>query len=372
MLTGVNVYDGWPPCFDMENTIFQTIRDELRTVGQKICPDLIKSLVSSVGAHNAFHPVRDYLESLAWDGRDRIPMILDALGIDPQAFEATMIIKWMLQAVASAYNDGRRSFEHVLVLVGPQGCGKTTFFRMLVPPAYRTEWFREGRSINMEDKDSVRIATSGWITELGEADSTLQREQAALKAFLSSTNDTYRVPFAVKPLTRPRWTVFGATVNSDIYLNDQTGNRRWWSIRVDHMDVTKVHALAAHINQIWAQFKSIWDTAALNGKEWSCFRLTDEESCELEALNAAHTSIDPLLMLIKESFDWNARKEAWTNKTSKEIYEPLQVTDFHKRKFFNILREELQRRGLEATRPANRETWRLPPFKQSVTRSYLR
>ena len=373
MLTGKNEYVGWPPCYDQENVILQTIRDELRIDGQKPSSELLASVVNSVAARYAFHPVRDYLESLTWDGKDRIPMILDAIGIDSgkRPLEATMVIKWLLQAVAVAYNDGKRSFEHVLTLVGPQGCGKTTFFRMLVPKEYRTEWFREGQSINMDDKDSIRIATSSWITELGEVDDMLKREQTALKAFLSSTNDTSRDPYALKAITRPRWTVFGATVNSTTFLNDQTGNRRWWTIRVDDMDVDNVRIMGQHVDQIWAQVKAMWDDAVHESKAWSCFRLTDEESKELENSNARYTSSNPFKMLIYDAFNWEADEKNWMDMTGTEIMKKLSITNSgEKRKFMNAFRDETQYRGIKVRKTGNRETWRLPPFNSRIVSDF--
>lgn len=371
-LTGKCIYEGWPAVYDQNNVNPLKIRDELHMEGVNLTTDRIRELITVVSADRSFNPVRNYLESLEWDGGDRIPQIQDALGTirQPDPLYAVLIYKWLLQAVAVPHNDGTVSFENVLTLVGAQGIGKTTFFRMLVPRDHRVDWFREGVSIDLRSNDSKRIATSAWITEIGEAESTLQRKQPALKAFLSNTNDTARVPYAIDATTKPRLTVFGATVNSMTFLNDQTGNRRWWTMPVDGMDISKVRALGDCIDQIWAQFKAIWDAAALNGEAWSCFRLTDTESHRLAELNTAHTSVDTSIMMVNDVFLWDAPSETWQDITGTEVCQRLNLYGQDKSQFLNVLREKTRCMGIETRRPNNREKWRLPPFNQNVVRSF--
>ena len=292
-----------------------------------------------------------------------------ALGLEDSApIYKVMVEKWMLQCVAVAYNDGTRSFENVLTLVGRQGIGKTSFFRALVPQKQRFEWFKEGVSINMDSTDSKCIATSGWITELGEVDGMLKREQTELKAFLSNPSDTYRAPYAPAAITKPRWTVFGATVNSETFLCDQTGNRRWWTVRVDNMDADIARALVVCIDQIWAQFKAMWDTAVQEGRSGDCFRLNEEENRELESLNMEHTSSDPLRTLLNDALVWDMDHSLWEDITSTQLLQKLGIENTRdKRNMLNIFREEMSRRGIKAKRPGNRETWHLPRINGTIS-----
>ena len=150
-----------------------------------------------------------------------------------------------------ALNDEKRplSAAGVLVLQGEQGIGKTMLFSKLA--VYR-EWFADGQSIDMSNKDNIIDATSRWITELGELDSTLKHEQSALKGFLTSNIDTYRMPYAKASTTMPRRTSFCGTVNPQEFLNDETGSRRFWVVNVDNINLKGVLAL----NEDWA--KQLW------------------------------------------------------------------------------------------------------------------
>ena len=126
--------------------------------------------------------------------------------------------------------------DGVLVIRGPQGAGKTLFCSRI---AMKAEWFAEGVSIDLDKKDTVIQATSVWIAEMGELDSTLKREQLALKAFVTACCDTYRQPYARVATTKPRRTSFCATVNPQEFLNDETGSRRWWVVEPTKIDCQK-------------------------------------------------------------------------------------------------------------------------------------
>ena len=162
--------------------------------------------------------------------------------------------------------------------------------------------------------------------------------------------------------------MFGATVNSETFLCDQTGNRRWWPVRVDNMDVTKVRKLGECIDQIWAQFKVMWDEAVREDHGEDCFRLNDDEAKELEKLNAEHTNSDPLRTLLNDALIWDMDHSLWEDITSTELLQRLGIENTRdKRSMLNIFREEMSRRGIKAKRPGNRETWHLPRINGAIS-----
>ena len=188
------------------------------------------------------------------------------------------------------------NFEHpinsdgVLVLQGKEGIGKSFFFRQL---AIKNEWFGDGITINTKDKDSIIKATSKWITELGEIDSTIGRNQQDLKAFLTASDDEIRVPYGRDFIRRPRTTSFCGTVNPINYLKDPEGNRRFWTIPVEKIDNTRLRKYGYKwVIQLWLQ-------AYYEAKEnVNCFRLTDEDIKELSNFTSYLPYEEDILQLL--------------------------------------------------------------------------
>ena len=188
---------------------------------------------------NQYSPLVGFLDALEWDG---VPRIKDALtlylGAEPNEYNTTAFHMFLQGAVRRAYIPGCK-FDYMLVLIGKQGDGKSTFFKML---ACNDEWYDE--NFNFKDtnsKTTIENMAGKWILEMGEMD-TMKKDiitADALKAFVSTVADSYRTPFTVRPERRARQCVFCGTSNDINFLKDRTGNRRYWPIDCHATAATK-------------------------------------------------------------------------------------------------------------------------------------
>ncbi len=176
---------------------------------------------------NKYNPLVGYLDALEWDGKPRINEALTHfLGADPSDYNVSVLHTFLQGAVRRAYEPGCK-FDYMLVLIGKQGDGKSTFFKMI---AQNDEWYDE--NFNFKDtnsKTTIENMSGKWILEMGEMD-TMKKDIVtadALKAFVTTQADSYRVPFGRRPERRPRQCVFCGTSNDINFLKDRTGNRRY-------------------------------------------------------------------------------------------------------------------------------------------------
>ena len=176
---------------------------------------------------NRYNPLVGYLDALEWDGTPRIAEALTRyLGADPSEYNISVLHTFLQGAIRRAYDPGCK-FDYMMVLIGKQGDGKSTFFKML---ACNDEWYDE--NFNFKDtnsKTTIENMAGKWILEMGEMD-TMKKDMVtadALKAFVSTQADSYRVPFGKRPERRARQCVFCGTSNDVNFLKDRTGNRRY-------------------------------------------------------------------------------------------------------------------------------------------------
>jgi len=242
-------------------------------------PDQASEFLPLVAAE--YHPVREWILEHAWDGRDRVSDLLATIkSSDPLA--PTLIRRWLYQCVAAIEPDTDFRPSGVLVFQGAQGVGKTSWVRALAPAESR--WIAIGMGLDPSKRDDVQTITRYWIAELGELDATFRRaDVAALKAFVDRDGDTYRSAYARREEEIPRRTVLFGSVNRRDFLADDTGNRRWWTVRVTDCDFR--HGL--DMGQVWAQ---IWHERQ-NGAD---YRLTDAELLTLAEQNTESEVINPL------------------------------------------------------------------------------
>jgi predicted P-loop ATPase len=203
-----------------------------------------RAVAASIGAM-AVHPVRDYLQSLEWDGKPRLEgWTLDYLGADDTPLHRSFGALWLISAVARIMRPGCKA-DHVLILEGPQGLGKSTALKALTG----AEWFTDEIS-EFGSKDAALQMIGAWVIEIAELDALTRSEVSSVKAFLTRTVDRYRPPFGRHVIDVPRQCVFAGSVNHDTYLRDETGNRRFWPVRCGEIDL---QAIERDRDQLWAE-----------------------------------------------------------------------------------------------------------------------
>lgn len=226
-------------------------------------------MAQGVAMQNEVNPVKDWIMSAPWDGRDWIGALINAVTLHPEEDKAAAELRmrlWLRGACAIGMGHTHR-MEYVLVFVDEDGgAGKTRFFASLCPP----EWRKDSFTLDTRDKDSIKTGTSYWLVELGELDATFTRsDQARLKSHLSSEEDELRMPYGRSYMRYPRHTAYFASVNKFGFLVDASNNRRYWPMRV--IDANHAHGL--NLQQIWAQAAA--EIAA--GQVWY---LTKEQEAE--------------------------------------------------------------------------------------------
>jgi predicted P-loop ATPase len=211
--------------------------------------------VKAVATQNRFHPVREYLQSLKWDGIDRIGTWLSSyLGVPRSAFADAVGERWLISACARIFKPGCQA-DYTLLLEGAQGARKSTALRVLAG-----EWFTDHIS-DLGSKDS-RIELHGvWIVELGELDRLRGALNTKIKNFLTARSDHFRPPYARHAEHVARSNVFAATTNDPTPFTDETGNRRFWPVRCGEINIEK---LKEDRDQLWAEASSRF----FNGVPW--------------------------------------------------------------------------------------------------------
>ncbi|OCA97853.1 virulence-associated E family protein [Clostridium beijerinckii] len=213
-------------------------------------PTKLKEALIAVAAEKAYHPIKEYLNSLpSWDGVKRLDnLLIDYLGAEDNEYSKAVIRKTIVAAVARIYEPGTK-FDSVLILNGPQGIGKSTFFAKLA-----TKWFSDSLTItDMRDKAAAEKLQGYWLLELGELAGIRKTDVETVKSFVSRTDDKYRASYGVNVESHPRQCVIVGSTNSESgFLRDITGNRRFWPVRVSGNSAKKAWQLN-DIDQIWAE-----------------------------------------------------------------------------------------------------------------------
>ena len=272
---------------DMDVILFDILKSSFKCSKQ-----LIDDMLGVIAKKNSYNPVHEMLKNApSWDGKDRLPELFDIMKInEDDELSKTLIHKWLLMALALSENRFSKAFgaDGILVIQGNQGIGKTSLVSKLgIEPSFT----KLGLYIDTRDKDTIIRATSAWITEIGELETTLKSDIERLKAFITADFDRYRVPYGRADSTHTRHTAFIATCNSDRFLIDETGSRRFWTIPCEEkFDLDKLSEFNSL--QLWKQIEKELNqypySTAYGSPYQLLFRLTAEEQKELAERNAVH------------------------------------------------------------------------------------
>lgn len=220
-------------------------------------PSKLKNALLTITAERSFHPIKEYLEGLpAWDGKKRLEtLLIDYLGAEDSSYVRAVTRKTLVAAVARVYEPGIK-FDTVLVLSGPQGIGKSMFFAKL-----GGIWFSDSLTISdMRDKTGAEKLQGFWIMEIGEMNGIKKVEVETVKSFASRQDDKFRVAYGTVVESHPRQCVICGTSNSQHFLRDVTGNRRFWPVQVTgECSLHPWNMDKPLLEQIWAEALTLYN-----------------------------------------------------------------------------------------------------------------
>lgn len=210
----------------------------------------IADALTAVLTRHRCHPVKDYLNSLKWDGKPRLDrLVIDYIGAEDNELSRMLTRKQFMAAVARIYKPGTKH-DYCLILAGPEGTGKSTLIATM-----GGDWFSDS-VVAMEGKEGMEQLRGVWIVEMGELVSFKRSEATTTKNFLSREVDDYRPPYGHRKEWHPRQCVFFGTTNETHFLRGDNGNRRFWIIEIKpelrkYKDFRE--ALTRDRDQLWAE-----------------------------------------------------------------------------------------------------------------------
>ncbi|KXI27208.1 VapE domain-containing protein [Paraglaciecola hydrolytica] len=314
----------------------------------------LDSFIDALAWQRPVNPVRDALDKIAWDGSDRISELFLTLRI-AEGFSSklafTLLKRWLISVVACMYEANGFHCRGVLTFQGPQSIGKTAWIRKLLP-VYLANYIKIDHHLDASNKDSILIALSHLIVEIGELDSSFRKDIARLKGFLTADRDKIRRPYGRYQDDYQRRTVFCATVNHGNFLVDDTGNSRWWTIPVISIDYD--HRI--DVLQLWAQVRD--ELYKQNEKWW----LSQDEEKALNDSNLNFRSVSTIQDKVFSDLDWNAPEEKWSKQTATQVLQDLgyeRPSNNNARECGAALRERLG----ESKKIGGNRVWLCPPTK---------
>ena len=267
-------------------------------------PTKTKDAILAVAAERSYHPIKEYLDHLPeWDGTDRVEtLLIDYFNATDNSYTRAVTRKMMVAAVARIVHPGTK-FDSVLILNGPQGIGKSTFFAKLAG-----DWFSDSLTLtDMKDKAGPEKLQGYWILELGELAGMRKTDVEVVKSFISRSDDKYRASYGVNVESHPRQCIIVGSTNAESgFLRDITGNRRFWPVRISGDGKRKAWQMSVYdVEQIWAETLVLYAKGEKLYLEGSDVELATNEQADAmesdEREGLVRSYLDTLL-----PDDWNA------------------------------------------------------------------
>ena len=251
-------------------------------------PNIVLSGLQEYASKTAFNPVQDYLNNLKgkWDGVPRLDcFFIDYLGAADNIYTRAVTRKAFTAAVARAMTPGCK-YDNMVILAGPQGIGKSTLLNIMAG-----DWFNDSIR-TFEGKDASELLQGTWIVEVAELDAFRGSDVNRIKQFLSVHEDKYRKAYGRRTGGHPRSCVFFGTTNTADYLQDTTGNRRFWPIDTCEQPARKsvFKQLAQERDQIWAEALMRWQIGEqlyLSGEVEAFSKIKQEDHMDVSPLEGS-------------------------------------------------------------------------------------
>ena len=280
----------------------------------------------AIAAQNRRHPVREYLETLAWDGQDHISALCAhfadrhdpvtyADGSQKTVFQA-FLTRWLVGSIAKVFGDTNAARSNfVLVLATGQKAGKSHFAKWLCP----LDGFFDEKRVNPDDKDHSLARAQTWVWEIGELGATTRRADVeALKLHITATTVTERKAYGHNKTVKNSIASYIGTVNPDGagFLVDTTGNRRFAVVELESIDWAYDGKI--DVSQVWAQAKWLWQ------QNPRAYLFTTEEETVQNANAEEHLEADIIADMIVRLFEVDPKRSEWRI-TSSELLDVLRT-----------------------------------------------
>jgi predicted P-loop ATPase len=285
---------------------------------------------------NAFHPVRDYLNSVSWDQEERLDTLtVDYMGVADTTYTRATTRKAFVGAVTRIFRPGCK-FDYVLTSIGKQGVGKSTLLKKL-----GKQWFSDSFT-TVQGKEAFEQIQGVWIMELAELAQLKKAELEAVKHFITKQDDRFRVAYGKRVENFPRQCAFFGTDNNKDFLRDPTGNRRFWP--QDAFEFTPKKDVFTDLDDY--EIDQIWAEAMFRFKAGETLFLSKELEEEARQMQSEHTETDERAGVISKFLDTPLP----TNWEDKELYD--------RRVFWGNQGEELGEKGkVQRQRVCIAELW---------------